>query len=113
MDLFFECVVDHLKCIFSDHGSLVNDNGIVLPDVIVDHVLLVRCHRDVEKRVDSVSLQIGVELLPVVCCKKTPETECLLRPMGVPFDIKRRYFKYKSNRLKRDVPSYHLVPLLL
>ena len=59
MDLFFECVVDHLKCIISDHGSLVNDDGIVLPDVIL------------EKRVDSVSLQIGVELLPVVCCKKT------------------------------------------
>ena len=63
--------MDHLKCIVSDHGSLVNDDGIVLPDVIVDHILLVRCHRDVEKRVDSVSLQIGVELLPVFCCKKT------------------------------------------
>ena len=71
MDLFFECVVNHLKCIVSDHGSLVNDDGIVLPDVIVDHVLLVRRHRDVEKHMDSVSLQIGVELLPVVRCKKT------------------------------------------
>ena len=42
VDLFFESVVDHLKRIVSDHGSLVNDDGIVLPDVIVDNVLLVR-----------------------------------------------------------------------
>ena len=68
MGLFFQGVVDHVKCIIGHHGGLVNDDGFVLPDGIVDHVLLIR---DVKKGVDSVSLQIGVEFLPVVGSKKT------------------------------------------
>ena len=71
MDLFFQFIVDHVKGVVSDHRSLVNDNGIVLPDVIVNHRLLVGRNRDVEKHVDGVSLQIGVEFLPVVGSKKT------------------------------------------
>ena len=71
MDLFFQCIVGHVKGVVSDHRSLVNDDGIVLPDVIVNRVLLVRRNRDVEKRVDGVSLQIGVEFLPVVGSRKT------------------------------------------
>ena len=71
MDLFFQCIVDHVKGVVSDLRSLVNDDGIVLPDVIVNPVLLVRRNRDVEKCVDGVSLQIGVELLPVGGSKKT------------------------------------------
>ena len=55
MDLFFQCIVDHVKGVVSDHRSLVNDDGIVLPDVIVNHVLLVRRNRDVEKHVDGVT----------------------------------------------------------
>ena len=71
MDLFLECIVDHLEGVVSDHQSLVNDDGILLPDVIVNHVLLVGHNRDVEKRMDGVSLQIRVEFLPVVGSKKT------------------------------------------
>ena len=71
MDLFFQCFVDHVKVVISDHRSLVNDDGIVLHDVIVNHVLLVGRKWDVEKHVDGVSLQIGVEFLPVVGSKKT------------------------------------------
>ena len=71
MDLFFLCIVYHVKGVVSDHRSLVNDDGIVLPNVIVNCVLLVRRNRDVEKRVDCVSLQIGIEFLPVVGSKKT------------------------------------------
>ena len=71
MDLFVKCIMDHLEGVVSDHRSLVNDDGILLPDVIVNHVLLVRHNRDVEKRMDGVSLQIRVEFLPVVGSKKT------------------------------------------
>ena len=71
MDLFLECIVDHLKGVVSDHRGLVNDDGILLQDVIVNHVLLVCHNRDVEKRMDGVSLQIRVEFLPVVGSKKT------------------------------------------
>ena len=74
MDLFFQCIVDHLKGVVSDQRSLVNDDGIVLPDVIVNRILFVRCNRDVEKRVDGVSLQIRVEFLPAVGSKKTQES---------------------------------------
>ena len=74
MDLFFQCIVDHVKGVVSDHPSLVNDDGIVLPDVIVNHVLFVPCNRDVEKRVDGVSLQIRVDFLPAVGSKKTQES---------------------------------------
>ena len=71
MELSFQCIMDQIEGIISDHRSLVNDDGIVLPDVVVNHVLLVRCNRDIEKRVDSVSLQIRVEFFPVVGSKKT------------------------------------------
>ena len=71
MELSFQCIMDHIEGVISDHQSLVNDDGIVLPDVVVNHVLLVRCNRDIEKRVDSVSLQIRVEFFPVVGSKKT------------------------------------------
>ena len=71
MELSFQCIMDHIKGVISDHRSLVNDDGIVLPDVVVNHVLLVRRNRDIEKRVDGVSLQIRVEFFPVVGSKKT------------------------------------------
>ena len=71
MELSFQCIMDQIEGVISDHRSLVNDDGIVLPDVVVNHVLLVRCNRDIEKRVDSVSLQIRVEFFPVVGSKKT------------------------------------------
>ena len=71
MELFFHCIMDHIEGVISDHRSLVNDDGIVLPDVVVNHVLLVRRNRDIEKRVDGVSLQIRVEFFPVVGSKKT------------------------------------------
>ena len=71
MELSFQCIMDQIEGVISDHRSLVNDDGIVLPDVVVNHVLLVRCNRDIEKRVDSVSLQIWVEFFPVVGSKKT------------------------------------------
>ena len=74
MDLFFERIMDHVEGIFSDHGSLVNDYGIVLPDGIVHRVLLVCRDGDVKKRVDGVSLQIGVEFFPVIRSKKTQES---------------------------------------
>ena len=70
-DLFFERIVDHVEGIVSDHGSLVNDYGIILPDGIVHHVLLVRRDGDVKKHVDGVSLEIGVEFFPVIHSKKT------------------------------------------
>ena len=71
MELSFQCIMDQIEGVISNHRSLVNDDGIVLPDVVVNHVLLVRCNRDIEKRVDSVSLQIRVEFFPVVGSKKT------------------------------------------
>ena len=71
MDLFLQCVMDHLEGVIGDHRSLVNDDGIVLPDVVVNHVLLVRRNRDIEKSVDGISLQIRVEFFPVVGSKKT------------------------------------------
>ena len=71
MELSFQCIMDHIEGVISDHQSLVNDDGIVLPDVVVNHVLLVRRNRDIEKRVDGVSLQIRVEFFPVVGSKKT------------------------------------------
>ena len=73
MELFFQCIMDHIEGVISDQRSLVNDDGIVLPDVVI-HVLLVRRNRDIEKRVDGVSLQIRVEFLPVVGSKKTQES---------------------------------------
>lgn len=54
-----ECVIHHLR-------GLVNDDGIVLPDGVVDHVLLIRRNRDVEECVDGVSLKVRVEFLPIV-----------------------------------------------
>ena len=71
MGLFFQCVMDHVEGVIGDHRSLVNDNSIVLPDVVVNHVLLVRRNRDIEKGVDGISLQIRVEFFPVVGSKKT------------------------------------------
>ena len=71
MRLFFQCVMDHVEGVIGDHRSLVNDNSIVLPDVVVNHVLLVRRNRDIEKGVDGISLQIRVEIFPVVGGKKT------------------------------------------
>ena len=71
MRLFFQCVMDHVEGVIGDHRSLVNDNSIVLPDVVVNHVLLVRRNRDIEKGVDGISLQIQVEFFPVVGGKKT------------------------------------------
>ena len=71
MELSFQCIMDQIEGVISDHRSLVNDDGIVLPDVVVNHVLLVRRNRDIEKRVDGVSLQIRVEFFPIVGSKKT------------------------------------------
>ena len=63
--------MDHVECIIRHHGRLVNDDGIVLPDRVVDHILLIRRNRDVKKGMDSVGLQIRVEFLPIVGGKKT------------------------------------------
>ena len=74
IDLFLECIVDHLEGVVSVHRSLVNDDGIVLPDHIVDHILLICRNRDVKKGMDSVDLQMRVEFLPIVGGKKTQGT---------------------------------------
>ena len=57
--------------VIGDHRSLVNDNSIVRPDLVVNHVLLVRRNRDIKKRVDGISLQIRIEFFPVVGSQKT------------------------------------------
>lgn len=76
MHLFFQGVVDHVECIIGHHGH-VNDDGIILPDRVVDHILLVRRNRDVKTGMDSVGLQIRLEVLPIVGGKKTQaSTEC-------------------------------------
>ena len=51
MDLFLQGVMDHMECVIGDHRGLVNDDGIVLPDGVIDHVL------------DYVSLEVRVEFL--------------------------------------------------
>ena len=54
-----ECVIRHVR-------GLVNDDGIVLPDGVVDHVLLICRNRDVEECVDGVNIEVRVEFLPIV-----------------------------------------------
>lgn len=66
MDLFLQRVMDHMECVIHHLRGLVNDDGIVLPDGVVDHVLLIRRNRDVEECVDGVSLKVRVEFLPIV-----------------------------------------------
>ena len=66
MDLFLQCVVDLMECVIRHVRGLVNDDGIVLPDGVVDHVLLICRNRDVEECVDGVNIEVRVEFLPIV-----------------------------------------------
>ena len=66
MDLFPQRVMDHMECVIRHLGGLVNDDGIIFPDGVVDHVLLIGCNRDVKESVDGVSLEVRVEFLVIV-----------------------------------------------
>lgn len=66
VDLFLQPVMDHMECVIRHLRGLVNDDGIVLPDGVVDHVLLIRRNRDVEECVDGVNLKVRVEFLQIV-----------------------------------------------
>ena len=71
MGLFFQGVVDHVKGVIGHHRSLVDDNCIVRPDLVINHVLLVGRNRNIKKSVDCISLQVQMEFFPVVSGKKT------------------------------------------
>ena len=66
VDLFLQRVMDHMECVIRHLRGLVNGDGIVLPDGVVDHVLLICHNRDVEECVDGVNLEVRVEFLPIV-----------------------------------------------
>ena len=66
VDLFLQSVMDHMECVIRHLRGLVNGDGIVLPDGVVDHVLLICHNRDVEECVDGVNLEVRVEFLPIV-----------------------------------------------
>ena len=68
MDLFLQRVMDHMECVIRHLGGLVNDDGIVLPDGVVDHVVSIGCNRDVKECVDGVGLEVRVEFLLIVGC---------------------------------------------
>lgn len=58
--------MDRMESVIRHHRRLVNDDAIVLPDGVVEHLLLIGRNRDVKQGVDCVSLEVRVEFVPIV-----------------------------------------------